>query len=220
MAQHARIEEVSDSSSASDSDPDVMDIDAIVPSTRSQSLMDPSQIPSSASQIPQHSAPQFDPSTAKKWICLYPLYFDATRSHKQGRRVGKEYAVENPLAKTMVDAVASFGLKVFFEPGKTHPKDWSNPGRARVELKDEGGKQKRNTVNNSMFRQGVSVVLELTQLSRSTSLHTRWEIPKGAPNNNQHAHGIPNTRNAYARRTSRTSSNTPRLEDGHHITST
>lgn len=53
--------------------------------------------------------------------------------------MGKELAVENPLAREIVDAVSELGLKTVFEPGKLHPKDWSNPGRIRVLLKDEDG---------------------------------------------------------------------------------
>ena len=59
--------------------------------------------------------------------------------------MGKEQAVPNPLAREMVDAVQMLGLKTVFEPGKTHPKDWGNPGRVRVELQEGGGKVKNST---------------------------------------------------------------------------
>lgn len=62
--------------------------------------------------------------------------------------MGKELAVCNPLAREMVDAVQALGLSVVFEPGKTHPKDWSNPGRVRVLVK-EGGRVKNPRVKNS-----------------------------------------------------------------------
>lgn len=64
--------------------------------------------------------------------------------------MGKELAVRNPLAREMVDAVQALGLglSVVFEPGKTHPKDWSNPGRVRVLVK-EGGRVKDARVQNS-----------------------------------------------------------------------
>jgi signal recognition particle subunit SRP19 len=66
------------------------------------------------------------------------VYFDITRSRALGRKVSKELAVENPLAREIADACGSLGLKAVFEPGKTHPKDWSNPGRVRVLLKEDG----------------------------------------------------------------------------------
>ncbi len=63
---------------------------------------------------------------------LYPVYFDASRSRADGRRVASELAIRSPLARQIVDACASLGLHVLFEPTKTHPKDWSNPGRVKV----------------------------------------------------------------------------------------
>ncbi|KZF23981.1 signal recognition particle, SRP19 subunit [Xylona heveae TC161] len=83
----------------------------------------------------------------RSWQCLYPVYFDANRSRADGRRVGKDQAVANPLAREIVDAVAGLGLHVVFEPGKVHPKDWSNPGRVRVLVK-EGGVAKNSRVKN------------------------------------------------------------------------
>lgn len=56
----------------------------------------------------------------------------------------------NPLAREIVDAVQLLGLKVVFEPGKIHPRDWSNPGRVRVLLR-EAGKAQSPQVKNSMY---------------------------------------------------------------------
>lgn len=61
-----------------------------------------------------------------------------------------EEAVKNPLAREIVDAVQLLGLKTVFEPGKTHPKDWANPGRVRVLVK-EGGRARNARVKNSML---------------------------------------------------------------------
>ncbi|CCD24854.1 RNA-binding signal recognition particle subunit SEC65 NDAI_0E00380 [Naumovozyma dairenensis CBS 421] len=74
----------------------------------------------------------------KKFQILYPCYFDKNRSHKEGRRVPKELAVENPLAKTMADAAGNLGLICVFEDQKTHPQDFGNPGRIRILLKQNG----------------------------------------------------------------------------------
>ncbi|KAF1939900.1 signal recognition particle sec65 subunit [Clathrospora elynae] len=132
-----RVEEVSDS----DSEPSEMDIDDV------PSLLNASNIPSTGTssmlaQMRQPQSPSITTSTdrepSKHYQCLYPIYFDKSRSRAEGRRVGKELAVENPLAREMADAAASLGLNTVFEPDKTHPKDWSNPGRVRVLLKHEG----------------------------------------------------------------------------------
>lgn len=130
-----RVEEVSDS----DSDPSEMDIEDVT------SIIEPRKIPA-ASPVPQQmlqpQSPAIKTSTdrekSKHYQCLYPIYFDKARSRAEGRRVGKELAVANPLAREMADAAADLGLKTVFEPDKTHPKDWSNPGRVRVLLKQDG----------------------------------------------------------------------------------
>lgn len=54
--------------------------------------------------------------------------------------MSKQHAVSNPLAWQILNAIR-FGigenvLKMVFEPEKTHPKDWANPGRVKVQLKD------------------------------------------------------------------------------------
>ena len=161
MSQHARIEELSDS----DSDPPEDDIDSHIPS-----LIRPSDIPAPAgvpaSHFAERSQSQFQPPRQqppapfqssssgappeyKQWQTLYPLYFDAARTRTEGRRVGAEHAVPNPLAREIMDAVQAQGLKTVFEPGKMHPKDWSNPGRVKVLVK-EGGRARNARVKNSM----------------------------------------------------------------------
>ncbi|EAA26541.1 signal recognition particle sec65 subunit [Neurospora crassa OR74A] len=77
-----------------------------------------------------------DDSAYKSFQCLYPCYFDATRSRAEGRRVSKELAVPNPLATEIVNACAQLRLSVVLEAGKLHPKDWANPGRVKVNLKE------------------------------------------------------------------------------------
>lgn len=63
--------------------------------------------------------------------------------------MSQELAVQNPLAREIVDAVQLLGLDTVFEPGKLHPRDWSNPGRIRVLVK-EGGRVRNRGVKNSM----------------------------------------------------------------------
>ena len=146
---HPRIEEVSES----ESDPDDMDPTDFDPT---QSIIRPANIPVSSQPRQEHLLPQFQkpsaptvkPQEIKHYHCLYPVYFDATRSRSEGRRVGKELAVENPLARTIFDAVQMLGYKVAFEPGKMHPKDWANPGRVRI-LHKENGRLVNPRVKNS-----------------------------------------------------------------------
>ena len=153
MSQHARIEELSDS----DSDPSEQD-----PSDFADTLIRPANIPPPSSlrppqpplqpRQPQSQTQPFNstspPPEYKHYQCLYPLYFDASKTRSEGRRVSAEQAVPNPLAREIVDAVQLLGLKTVFEPGKTHPKDWANPGRVRVLVK-EGGRARSARVKNS-----------------------------------------------------------------------
>lgn len=75
----------------------------------------------------------------KKFQVIYPCYFDINRTHKQGRRVSIDRAVENPLAKTISDACRYLNIPVLLELDKTHPQDFGNPGRVRILLRDPSG---------------------------------------------------------------------------------
>lgn len=165
-----RIEEVDDDDDDDDvGDPDEMDLDSFDfarPQQGSlQSPMDPTSSRMSPEAVQAMLQPQDQSSTAggpqmsdkerehlareqreksKNYQCIYPVYFDATRSREDGRRVKKEDAVENPLAREIVEALHHIGntlavpLQIVFEPSKCHPKDWANPGRVRVQVKKDG----------------------------------------------------------------------------------
>ncbi|CAI5756002.1 unnamed protein product [Candida verbasci] len=92
--------------------------------TQRSNILDPSS-------FTQQEKEQF-----KKFQIIYPCYFDINRSHKQGRRVSIDKAVENPLAKTIGDACRQLNLPILLELDKCHPQDFGNPGRVRVFLKD------------------------------------------------------------------------------------
>ena len=158
MSHHPRIEEVSDS------DPDEMDVDDFLPQN---TIMRPAAAPqpqprTASSSLPRGGDTPLQPISrntpipaqqahqqeqVKTWQSLYPVYFDSSRTRAQGRRVNKELAVENPLAREICDAVAGLGLSVALDASKTHPKDWANPGRVKVELKDGDN----DSVKNSSF---------------------------------------------------------------------
>ncbi|KAJ1950747.1 signal recognition particle subunit [Linderina macrospora] len=87
-----------------------------------------------------------DESRFKRWVCLYPLYFDKARSVDQGRKVPKELAIDQPFARQIADAVKQVGFNVCYEPGKLHPRDFFNPGRVRVQLFDDEHRPMRNDI--------------------------------------------------------------------------
>ncbi|KAF3926211.1 hypothetical protein ABW21_db0208944 [Orbilia brochopaga] len=153
-----RIEEVSDED---DIDVDNMDFDPADYDPRAP-IIRPADIPSTiASASALRQPPAQPPSSGipglssgfqqakfinkadmdgkfKKYQCVYPIYFDISKSKGEGRRVGKQHAVQNPLAREIVGALNSLGFQTIFEPTKTHPKDWANPGRVRVLFKQDG----------------------------------------------------------------------------------
>ncbi|KAG0036671.1 signal recognition particle subunit [Gryganskiella cystojenkinii] len=82
--------------------------------------------------VPVEEADQF-----KSWMCLYPCYIDGTKTVAEGRRIAQKLAcVKQPWAKDIVEALKELRLSQAFEPGKTHPRDWSNRGRVRVLFKE------------------------------------------------------------------------------------
>ncbi|CAL3966627.1 hypothetical protein PZA11_003218 [Diplocarpon coronariae] len=171
---HARIEEASDSdpsegdiSDISDSDLDDREILRARPSAAPKP-----QVPPSPANAPQ-TAPgggQFmqaeDQSKYASFECIYPVYFDASRSRKQGRMVGKELAVVSPLAREIVNACGRLGLETLFEPMKIHPKDWANPGRVKIKLK---GGRNRNIKNKHHLYILISAHLKANPSTPATS---------------------------------------------------
>ena len=155
---HARVEELSDS------DPDIDDPSDFLPDT-DQSIIQRTDIPSlvdshSHSHGPDPTSfqpppqgqylrpmpPSSKPIIAQKeevkaWQTLYPVYFDSSRTRSEGRRVSSQLAIPDPLARNILEAVSSATagttLRIAFEPDKLHPKDWANPGRVRIQLRDQ-----------------------------------------------------------------------------------
>lgn len=184
---HPRIEEVSDSD-PSEGNISEFDESDILLSTSSKPTK-----PATSADIP-HLAQQFRPpadaapsgpkthytsaSDAKKYAdfsVLYPIYFSALHTRAEGRRVPSSLAVPNPLARDIAHACSQLSLQVLFEPGKSHPRDWSNPGRVRVKL-PRGEHPVKN--KHHLFRVVADWLKRHPTTEDSASL--RFEIP-GVP---------------------------------------
>lgn len=153
MSRNAQVEELSDSD-PEEVAPDSSFADNVIiePATAPRPANPPRASPAPTPAPAQHPMAQVPEPTReipKHFQCLYPIYFDKTRSRADGRKVGSELAVENPLARDIVDAVQMLGLQAGLEPEKLHPKDWANPGRVRVLLKNEDGKSMNSKIKNS-----------------------------------------------------------------------
>ena len=73
-------------------------------------------MPKSADQgFKPHMISQQDLEQFKNWSCIYPVYFDSSRTLKEGRRVSLALAVKNPMAKELAEACASLGVQSVFE---------------------------------------------------------------------------------------------------------
>lgn len=74
-----------------------------------------------------------------RWTCIYPIYIDAKRVYGTGeRRIARQKAVWWPLSRDIAEAASRLGLGVLHEGQKSHPRDWENPGRVRVQWKKDG----------------------------------------------------------------------------------
>lgn len=162
MSRNAQVEEVYE-----DSDPEEVAPNPTPSNIPHPSILSPNAIPSPSS-IPMRQPPDLRREIPRHFQCLYPVYFDRTRTRAEGRKVGAELAVENPLARDIVDAVQLLGLSAGFEPEKLHPKDWANPGRVRVLLKDEKGHLVHPDIKNSWLP--LLSILSLYVLSYLTDL--------------------------------------------------
>eukprot|EP01054_Gregarina_sp_Poly1_P000006 Gregarina_sp_Poly_1__5@NODE_1001_length_5410_cov_144_854950_g702_i0_p3_GENE_NODE_1001_length_5410_cov_144_854950_g702_i0NODE_1001_length_5410_cov_144_854950_g702_i0_p3_ORF_typecomplete_len190_score27_24SRP19/PF01922_17/4_6e26_NODE_1001_length_5410_cov_144_854950_g702_i032773846 len=69
----------------------------------------------------------------RKWCIVYPHYIDAQRTVKQGRRLKKELAIQNPTAQGVAQACSTLQLRWVLED-KCYPRDFLLRGRVRVEL--------------------------------------------------------------------------------------
>ncbi|TIA76250.1 hypothetical protein E3P91_00097 [Wallemia ichthyophaga] len=82
----------------------------------------------------------------KNWITLYPVYFDAKANQSQ-RKLPRNKCVWWPLANDLAECTGNLGYRTLFEPTKTHPSDWENPGRIKIELEHSGHKEKTRVIS-------------------------------------------------------------------------
>ncbi|KAK0554003.1 signal recognition particle subunit [Tilletia horrida] len=88
-----------------------------------------------------HSGPKAPTAEeTKKWLGIYPIYFDAKRVYRKCRKVAYENAALYPQSIHLAHACQTLGVKFNHEMYKTHPQDWENPGRVKVQLFDDDGK--------------------------------------------------------------------------------
>ena len=123
MSRQPRFEEIED-----DDDPPELELpdmeNSSSPLLSSNDLPQPSAggMPRSANDaFKQQMISQQDMEQFRRWSCIYPVYFDASRTLQEGRRVPLHMAVKNPLAKDLAEAAASLGIQSVLEVGAEEP---------------------------------------------------------------------------------------------------
>jgi len=116
--------------------------DECEPSQHAGPASPPRQSPlsESTSKLSENQRNVTDITPYKTWTCIYPIYLDAKRPYGPGqRRVARRKSLWWPLSKDIADAANRLGLGTLHEVNKSHPRDWDNPGRVRVQWKKDGG---------------------------------------------------------------------------------
>ncbi len=60
----------------------------------------------------------------KRFVILWPIYFDKNKSWSEGRRVAKSIAVEKPSLRDLETAIKSLKYECVVEKNKKHPASW------------------------------------------------------------------------------------------------
>ncbi|TCD65762.1 signal recognition particle subunit [Steccherinum ochraceum] len=100
----------------------------------------------------------------KKWTCVYPIYIDAKRSYSTGeRRIARAKSVWWPLSKDIAEATNRLGLGTLHEANKSHPRDWENPGRVRVQWRKDGRLVNPAIKSKKQLLEMISFQIQLTK---------------------------------------------------------
>lgn len=66
-------------------------------------------------------------------MIIWPAYIDLKRTKNEGRKVPKEFAVQNPKLKDIAGKLKKMGLEYSIEHKKSYPKDpWEICGYIKV----------------------------------------------------------------------------------------
>ncbi|KAM0789345.1 hypothetical protein ACM66B_000177 [Microbotryomycetes sp. NB124-2] len=104
---------------------------------------------------------QVEESVYKGWDTIYPIYIDSKQPFGTGaRRVNNKLALQWPVAEHMAQACGMLGIEAVLEPMKSHPKDWANPGRVKVQLKKDGQPTSQAIPNKRTLLKRICMLLK------------------------------------------------------------
>ncbi|XP_055378857.1 signal recognition particle 19 kDa protein [Condylostylus longicornis] len=81
-------------------------------------------------------------SDIERWVCIYPAYINSKKTRQEGRRVAKQYCVENPTYVEIRDVLSTTNLRIGVENklySREKSKELNYRGRIRVQLKNDDG---------------------------------------------------------------------------------
>ncbi len=74
----------------------------------------------------------------KGFPCIWPSYIDSSKTMKDGRRISKDDAVDNPTVQDISEVLQSMNVRHAIQPYKGYPRDeesrWYNQGRILYDL--------------------------------------------------------------------------------------
>lgn len=88
----------------------------------------------------------------RRWICVYPAYINKRKSVSEGRRIARQYTVDNPLCTEIRDVCLSQQLNAEVENNhypREQAKDHIHSGRVRVQLKQADGSYLNSDITSS-----------------------------------------------------------------------
>ncbi|CAH7685802.1 signal recognition particle, SRP19 subunit [Phakopsora pachyrhizi] len=128
----------------------------------------------------QHKSTEPDDSEWKKWETIYPRYLDSKAPFKSGgRRVNLKHSLRFPLAQHIYEVCCQLGFKCQLESHKTHPADWENPGRVKVQIKIDGKPVNRSIPNKFRLLCRIGALLrplesQRLRISAVEDKRSRW----------------------------------------------
>ncbi|KAF8317221.1 signal recognition particle, SRP19 subunit [Clavulina sp. PMI_390] len=103
-----------------------------------------------------------------RWTCVYPIYIDAKRPYGVGkRRIAREKSCWWPHSQLISNAAQMLQLRVLHEPEKCHPRDWENPGRVKILLKEEGRPYNRNITTKKQLLEAIGTMIQKLDTSQT-----------------------------------------------------
>ena len=85
-----------------------------------------------------------------KDVMIWPIYLDAEKSLKEGRKISNEYAIPDPKIKEIIKATQKLRYKYIAEEDKSYPGEWYNKSGRVIITSDESKKEILINLSNAI----------------------------------------------------------------------